>query len=61
MLEDEDWAVRTCAAARIVAMVSDSISWLIIGGEERMSYVGFVRKDSRKSIEREASEVGSLP
>lgn len=34
---EEDWAVRTLAAARIVARVSASISWLIGGGEERRS------------------------
>lgn len=33
----EDWAVKTLAAARIVARVSASISWLMGGGEESKS------------------------
>jgi hypothetical protein len=47
VLDDEDWAVRTFAAERIVAMASASISWLIRGGEERRSYLMAVRNVER--------------
>jgi hypothetical protein len=39
VLKGAVWPVNTFAAARIVAIVSGSISWLIIGGEERSSYI----------------------
>lgn len=48
VLKGAVWLVNTFAAARIVAIVSGSISWLIIGGEERRSC---------KNCEKEAQDV----